>query len=504
MHFACIQGAAPAPPAPRTAAPAAASPARGESAFDAALEQTLADRPPAGRARASAAATSSSRPEWLQTGLRGSAAAASEATAARDEATAAGEGTSERPALPVDTQAQSEDTETAAAGVVVIAVAPVEAAPATTPAAVAPSVGSGNESADAESPESGGPVRLPQGPQVMTGHHGAVTDAEEPFVSAGDGDPSGSAAPAAGMSGLTGGSDAAATRGGVAAAGNDNASARMVPQAAFAQTSQADATPAETNHGVAPSVDDSSAQAASMSTVFAQPPVEQTDRSGVFRANGDAGAQAFPATDAGEASAGAGSDAPMTGQDGSGGEGRPSPDFVRFAAALKQVAASGDEGRAAAPVVGPAAPAAAAPAVGGPAAVAAAAPAAPAETAETPGADNVGRLVQAMRVMARPGAWEANVRLNPEHLGDVSIAVRVERNMVSAVVNAESSGVRQWLESQEQAMRNGMAEHGLQLERFVVQRDGQRREAPEHEQQQGRRSPRGRQPEAGERFEIVV
>jgi flagellar hook-length control protein FliK len=108
-----------------------------------------------------------------------------------------------------------------------------------------------------------------------------------------------------------------------------------------------------------------------------------------------------------------------------------------------------------------------------------------------------------MRVIARPGAWEATVRLNPEHLGEVSIAVRVERNAVTATVNAEAAGVRQWLESQEQALRSGMADHGLQLERYIVQRDGQRREAESQHQQPSRRQPRQRQATT-ERFEIVV
>jgi flagellar hook-length control protein FliK len=111
--------------------------------------------------------------------------------------------------------------------------------------------------------------------------------------------------------------------------------------------------------------------------------------------------------------------------------------------------------------------------------------------------------VHAIRINSRPGAWEATVRLKPEHLGDVTIALRVERNAVSAVVNAEAAGVRQWLESQEQAVRNGMAEHGLQLERFIVQRDGQRREAYPQEQEPRRRQPR-QQPQTTERFEIVV
>jgi flagellar hook-length control protein FliK len=196
----------------------------------------------------------------------------------------------------------------------------------------------------------------------------------------------------------------------------------------------------------------------------------------------------------------------MTGQQQQGqGQGRPSPEFTRFAAALAQVTSAGTEdgGRAAGPVAAPVAPAAA-PATAPAHAAAATAAAAPQTAGQTPEAESLGRLVQAMRVVSRPGAWEANVRLKPEHLGDVNIAVRVERNTVSAVVNAEAAGVRQWLESQEQAVRSGMAEHGLHLERFVVQRDGQRRDAEPQQQQESPRH-RNRRPAATtERFEIVV
>jgi flagellar hook-length control protein FliK len=183
------------------------------------------------------------------------------------------------------------------------------------------------------------------------------------------------------------------------------------------------------------------------------------------------------------------------------GQGRPSPEFTRFAAALSQVTAADhdDAGHFSVPAVQ--ASAAASPA----AAANVSAPVAPTPVTMTEAEENLGRLVQAMRVNVRAGAWEATVRLKPEHLGDVSISLRVDRNAVSAVVNAEAAGVRQWLETQEQAVRAGMAEHGLQLERFVVQRDGQRRDPHEQEPQP---QPRRRQPkpdaQSAERFEIVV
>jgi flagellar hook-length control protein FliK len=263
------------------------------------------------------------------------------------------------------------------------------------------------------------------------------------------------------------------------------------------------------------------ANVAMSSQTTPQPAAAVVNRPDVQAAIADAAPAIVPALNSGEATrsqtaesaatlvtnfssqSAAGQDAPMTGQEQQNGQGRPSPEFARFAAALAQVSPAPAEHTAPAPVPVVSTTQAAAPAasVAAPAATAVAT----AAPEDVPGPENVGRLVQAMRVIARPGAWEANVRLNPEHLGDVSIAVRVERNTVSAVVNAEAAGVRQWLESQEQAVRNGMAEHGLQLDRFIVQRDGQRREA---EPQQQHEAPRQRARRSAamttERFEIVV
>jgi flagellar hook-length control protein FliK len=204
--------------------------------------------------------------------------------------------------------------------------------------------------------------------------------------------------------------------------------------------------------------------------------------------------------------AGASHDAPMTGDDESShDQPRRSPEFLRFATALAQVASDPRAGTGADLNVRLHEPAVVSPSAGvapsAPPSMSAVAPTAPAAAEATPDAETLGRLVHAMRVSARAGAWEATVRLKPEHLGEVTIALRVERNSVAAVVNAEAAGVRHWLESQEQAVRAGMAEHGLHLDRFVVQRDGQRRDPQEQEPR--RRAPKP-PPQTGERFEIMV
>jgi flagellar hook-length control protein FliK len=117
--------------------------------------------------------------------------------------------------------------------------------------------------------------------------------------------------------------------------------------------------------------------------------------------------------------------------------------------------------------------------------------------------ENVTRLIQAMRVQVASGSLsEATVQLRPEHLGEVTVSVRVDHGSVSAVVHAETADVRDWLRSREDSLRSGLADHGLQLDRLVVQRDRPHDRQP---QQQQPRPPRTvRRGTATPRFDVTV
>lgn len=111
-------------------------------------------------------------------------------------------------------------------------------------------------------------------------------------------------------------------------------------------------------------------------------------------------------------------------------------------------------------------------------------------------------LIQVMRWRPRGGAWEATVRLRPEHLGEVTLSVVVARNAVSAIVRADRADVRAWLLANEDRLRSGLFEHGLVLNRFHIERDPERRREREPEPSRPRRV---RQPQADTPdFEIVV
>jgi flagellar hook-length control protein FliK len=116
------------------------------------------------------------------------------------------------------------------------------------------------------------------------------------------------------------------------------------------------------------------------------------------------------------------------------------------------------------------------------------------------------QLVQAMRLQATQGGGEARVHLRPEHLGAVTIDVRVEHGRVSASFNADVPAVRQWLESHEASLRQGLSDQGLQLERFVVHKDGDspQRDAQGREDARRRQTRRNRPDEEHVTFEVIV
>jgi flagellar hook-length control protein FliK len=82
--------------------------------------------------------------------------------------------------------------------------------------------------------------------------------------------------------------------------------------------------------------------------------------------------------------------------------------------------------------------------------------------------------------------------LKPEHLGSVQVSLKIENGAITATVQADVASVRQWLESQQDTLRTGLAEQGLRLERFVVERpvvdsEGDRQASPEDAQQREHR-----------------
>jgi len=121
------------------------------------------------------------------------------------------------------------------------------------------------------------------------------------------------------------------------------------------------------------------------------------------------------------------------------------------------------------------------------------------------------QVVQSIRMRALDGGGEAIVRLRPDYLGELVVAVKVENGAVIAALQSDTPAVRKWIESNEASLRQALAEHGLQLDRLTVsdeapqteagERGPQERDQEEAPQPQSRRQ---RKPAPDATFEVVV
>lgn len=141
------------------------------------------------------------------------------------------------------------------------------------------------------------------------------------------------------------------------------------------------------------------------------------------------------------------------------------------------------EPRAAAPPMGPAA---------------AAMPASTLEPAFEAGLPR--QIVQSIRLRAQNGGGEAHIRLKPDYLGELTVAVKVEQGVVTARLHAETPAVREWMEANQQGLRHSLAEQGLRLDRLTVtdqpptaESDDRDRRRQSRQNGQSREEPRPRQ-----------
>ena len=119
------------------------------------------------------------------------------------------------------------------------------------------------------------------------------------------------------------------------------------------------------------------------------------------------------------------------------------------------------------------------------------------------------QLIDAIRLQARSGVQEARIRLRPEVLGEVSIAISVAGGAVSATIEAESPAVRQWVERHEGLLRERLSDQGLQLAQLEVkaddrQRDGERQRREQRDASKPAVMNRAQREAAAQRFAAML
>jgi hypothetical protein len=128
---------------------------------------------------------------------------------------------------------------------------------------------------------------------------------------------------------------------------------------------------------------------------------------------------------------------------------------------------------------------------------------------ELPATGTADQIIQSIRMQWLKGGGEAQIRLEPQQFGDMTVSVSVSQNQVVARLQADTPIAREWLQANQTVLRQGLADQNLTLTRLEVSepsapsrtgtsRDGQ---SPGQERRPPRRP---RTPDTGETFDVVA
>ena len=109
------------------------------------------------------------------------------------------------------------------------------------------------------------------------------------------------------------------------------------------------------------------------------------------------------------------------------------------------------------------------------------------------------QIVQSMKLQWASGAGDATNELKPEYLGDLSVSIRVEQGQVTALLQASTPEVREWIQGHESMLRQGLADQGLTLDRLVVTDDASSASPRDQDTPEGHAQGRGQQQAPRER-----
>jgi hypothetical protein len=113
------------------------------------------------------------------------------------------------------------------------------------------------------------------------------------------------------------------------------------------------------------------------------------------------------------------------------------------------------------------------------------------------------QMVKAVHLQWQRGVGEARVTLQPEHLGQVSVTLRVEQGTVTAVMRADNPAAAEWIQAHRAELRSALTSQGLDLESLdvAVDPEGRRRQPPPRDEPPPRHR---RRPEAAPLFDVHV
>ena len=120
------------------------------------------------------------------------------------------------------------------------------------------------------------------------------------------------------------------------------------------------------------------------------------------------------------------------------------------------------------------------------------------------------QIVQSMRVQLAAGGGTAQIQLEPSHLGEMTISLHVNQTgQVDARLEAANPAVREWLQTNQHALKSALADQQLTLDRLEIaeppeSRDADRREHQQQSPRDDRSQRRATRSGVGQLFEVVA
>ncbi len=93
----------------------------------------------------------------------------------------------------------------------------------------------------------------------------------------------------------------------------------------------------------------------------------------------------------------------------------------------------------------------------------------------------INQIVDHMKITIKQDAAEINLKLKPEHLGDLSLKIITERGIVTAQFVAESQQVKEIIEANFNHLKNVLQEQGLKVDQLSVSVGQQHQNDTDHE-----------------------
>ena len=115
------------------------------------------------------------------------------------------------------------------------------------------------------------------------------------------------------------------------------------------------------------------------------------------------------------------------------------------------------------------------------------------------------QIIKGLQLQLTAGGGDMKLTLTPEHLGEVTIQVKVTDRHVTATLASETPEVRQWMAAHQDDLRRGLTGLGLTLDEVIVKDDERRQEQRQAPQDRPRRPRRDVETADTEgTFEVVV